>query len=166
MTAVKVAAVHAALVLADRVATIGRVVSLAGQAARRRATLAVFPEAFVPGYPDWHGAAVPGAPRPPSYGFDRIGGLICGDKPGHAEAGRRDRRSRPRVVVTHAQARELLTAVSAPVPGRSEQTDGLTRRSIDRASPVAVSLAGDRSGRRHGVPDRAAREAATRDASG
>jgi hypothetical protein len=47
MTAVKVAAGHAALVLADRDTTIARVVSLAGQAARRRATLVVFPEAFV-----------------------------------------------------------------------------------------------------------------------
>lgn len=41
MTAVKVTAVHSAPVLSGRVAAIGRVVSLAGQAARRRATLVV-----------------------------------------------------------------------------------------------------------------------------
>jgi hypothetical protein len=95
MTAVKVAAVHAAPVLADRDATIARVVSLAGQAARRRATLVVFPQAFVPWYPDWHGAAVSGPPRPPSCGFGPLGGLIFWEKPGHAQAGRRNRRSRP-----------------------------------------------------------------------
>jgi hypothetical protein len=43
MTAVKVAAVHAAPVLADRDATIARVVSLAGRAARGRGTLVISP---------------------------------------------------------------------------------------------------------------------------
>jgi hypothetical protein len=41
MTAAEVPAVHPAPVLSGRVAAIGRVVSLAGQAARRRATLLV-----------------------------------------------------------------------------------------------------------------------------
>ena len=50
---VKVAAVQAAPVLLDRDATIGKVVALAEQAAAGGARLVVFPEAFVPGYPDW-----------------------------------------------------------------------------------------------------------------
>jgi nitrilase len=50
---VTVAAVQAAPVLLDREATIGKVVALAEQAAAQGARLVVFPEAFVPGYPDW-----------------------------------------------------------------------------------------------------------------
>ena len=50
---VVVAAVQAAPVLLDREATIGRVVALAEQAAAGGARLVAFPEAFVPGYPDW-----------------------------------------------------------------------------------------------------------------
>jgi nitrilase len=53
MKPVKVAAVQAAPVLADRDATIARVITLAEEAAAEGARLAVFPEAFVPGYPDW-----------------------------------------------------------------------------------------------------------------
>jgi nitrilase len=50
---VTVAAVQAAPVLLDRDVTIGKVVALTEQAAAQGARLVVFPEAFVPGYPDW-----------------------------------------------------------------------------------------------------------------
>ena len=53
MGPVKVAAVQATPVLADRDATIGRVIALAETAAAEGARLVAFPEAFVPGYPDW-----------------------------------------------------------------------------------------------------------------
>src|SRR6266516_7626528 len=53
MEPVKVAAVQAAPVLLDRDETIARVVTLAGKAAAEGARLVAFPEAFVPGYPDW-----------------------------------------------------------------------------------------------------------------
>ncbi len=53
MERVKVAAVQAAPLLLDRDATIAKVTALAGEAAGQGARLVVFPEAFVPGYPDW-----------------------------------------------------------------------------------------------------------------
>ena len=53
MKPVKVAAVQAAPVLLDRDATISKVVALAEQAAAEGARIVAFPEAFVPGYPDW-----------------------------------------------------------------------------------------------------------------
>ena len=53
MNPVKVAAVQAAPVLLDRDETIAKVVTLAGKAAAEGARLVAFPEAFVPGYPDW-----------------------------------------------------------------------------------------------------------------
>jgi len=53
MVAVTVAAVQSAPVFMDRDATIAKVAALAGQAASDGARLVAFPEAFVPGYPDW-----------------------------------------------------------------------------------------------------------------
>src|SRR5215469_16695556 len=53
MEPVKVAAVQAAPVLLDRDKTIATVVALAEKAAAEGARLVAFPEAFVPGYPDW-----------------------------------------------------------------------------------------------------------------
>ena len=53
MDPVKVAAVQASPVLLDRDETIAKVVALAEKAAAEGARLVAFPEAFVPGYPDW-----------------------------------------------------------------------------------------------------------------
>ncbi len=50
---VKVAAVQAAPVFLDREATIEKVATLTKEAATQSAALVVFPEAFVPTYPDW-----------------------------------------------------------------------------------------------------------------
>ena len=53
MDPVKVAAVQAAPVFLDRDATVDKVIELAEKAAGDGAGLVVFPETFVPGYPDW-----------------------------------------------------------------------------------------------------------------
>ncbi len=53
MEPVKVAAVQATAALLDRDATLAKVVAPYEKAAAEGARLVAFPEAFVPGYPDW-----------------------------------------------------------------------------------------------------------------
>lgn len=53
MQPVKIAAVQAPPVFLDREATLERLAALTQEAAAAGAGLVVFPEAFVPGYPDW-----------------------------------------------------------------------------------------------------------------
>src|SRR5258708_39912930 len=50
---VKLAAVQAAPVYLDRKATVAKVVHLVTEAAAGGANVIVFPEAFIPAYPDW-----------------------------------------------------------------------------------------------------------------
>lgn len=50
---VRVAAIHAAPVFHDRIATTRKAVSLIAEAADRGAGLAAFPESFIPGFPVW-----------------------------------------------------------------------------------------------------------------
>lgn len=56
----KVAAVQAAPVFLDRQATLDKACALIDEAARHGAALAVFPESFIPAYPDWVWAVPPG----------------------------------------------------------------------------------------------------------
>lgn len=58
---VVVAAAQATPVFLDRDATVARVVELIHEAGSRGARLVVFPEAFVPGYPDWVWRTTPSA---------------------------------------------------------------------------------------------------------
>jgi len=60
---VTVAAVQATPVLLDRDATVDRVCELIAEAAAHGARLIVFPEAFLPGYPDWVWRTRPWADR-------------------------------------------------------------------------------------------------------
>jgi predicted amidohydrolase len=59
MATVRFAVVPAAPVFLDRGATIDRVAELTAKAAADGAQLVLFPEAFVPGYPDWVGRTDP-----------------------------------------------------------------------------------------------------------
>ena len=59
MGTVKVAAIQASPVFLDRAATIEKTAELLAKAAAEGARLAVLPEGFVPGYPDWVWRATP-----------------------------------------------------------------------------------------------------------
>ncbi len=59
----KIAAVQAAPVVLDREATLDRACELIAEAGRSGARLAVFPEAFIPTYPDWVWRIPPGRHR-------------------------------------------------------------------------------------------------------
>jgi len=64
MSSFKIAAVQAASVFLDRTATIEKGCRLIEEAAKNGASLAVFPEAFVPGYPLWVWFVPPGHTHP------------------------------------------------------------------------------------------------------
>lgn len=49
----KIAVIQAAPVYMDRDATVAKTCRLIAEASRNGARLAVFPEAFIPTYPDW-----------------------------------------------------------------------------------------------------------------
>ncbi len=66
----KVAVAQATPVFLDRAATIAKACDLIGEAGRNGARLVAFPEAFVPGYPDWVWAV-------PSGENDFLGGLYA-----------------------------------------------------------------------------------------
>ena len=80
-----VAAVQATPVFLDRDATVDRACELTAKAAAAGASLVVFPEAFVPGYPDWvwrtpawsdgklTGRLLANAVEVPSPSVDRLG---------------------------------------------------------------------------------------------
>ena len=69
----RIAAVQAAPVLLDRDATLARVESLTADAAAGGAELVVFPEVFVPGYPDWVWRTTPWADGARAGGLRRHG---------------------------------------------------------------------------------------------
>src|SRR3954469_3076601 len=60
MSTFKIAAVQATPVFMDREATIAKACELIAEAAQGGARLVVFPEAFIPTYPDWVGRIPPG----------------------------------------------------------------------------------------------------------
>ncbi|MDQ4079010.1 MAG: hypothetical protein M3220_22555 [Chloroflexota bacterium] len=53
MSSYKIAAVQMAPVFLDRDATVVRACELISEASQNGARLVVFPEAFIPAYPDW-----------------------------------------------------------------------------------------------------------------
>ena len=59
----KIAAVQAAPVFLDREATVSKARELIAEAGRSGARLIVFPEAFIPTYPDWVWRIPPGRHR-------------------------------------------------------------------------------------------------------
>src|SRR5258706_11279016 len=59
MGTVKVAAIQASPVFLDRAATIDKTAELLAKASADGASLAVLPEGFIPGYPDWVWRATP-----------------------------------------------------------------------------------------------------------
>jgi nitrilase len=63
MSTFRIAAVQSAPVFMDREATVGKTCRLIAEAARGGARLVVFPEAFIPTYPDWVWRIPPGEHR-------------------------------------------------------------------------------------------------------
>ena len=62
-TSIKIAVVQAAPVVLDREATVSKACELIARAGRSGARLVVFPEAFIPTYPDWVWRIPPGQHR-------------------------------------------------------------------------------------------------------
>ncbi len=62
-TSIKIAVVQAAPVILDREATVSKACELIAEAGRSGARLVVFPEAFIPTYPDWVWRIPPGQHR-------------------------------------------------------------------------------------------------------
>jgi len=62
-TAFKIAAVQAAPVFLNRDATVEKSCKLIAEASRENARIIVFPESFIPAYPDWVWAVPPGRER-------------------------------------------------------------------------------------------------------
>jgi nitrilase len=62
-TSIKIAVVQAAPVVLDREATVSKACELIAEAGRSGARLVVFPEAFIPTYPDWVWRIPPGQHR-------------------------------------------------------------------------------------------------------
>jgi nitrilase len=60
MSILKIVAVQATPVFLDREATIAKACELIAEAGRSGARLVVFPEAFIPTYPDWVWRIPPG----------------------------------------------------------------------------------------------------------
>ncbi len=71
MTKIRVAAVQETPVFLDREATVDKVCDLIATAAADGAQLVVFPEAFVPGYPDWVWRTRPWADGPSAW-YERL----------------------------------------------------------------------------------------------
>jgi predicted amidohydrolase len=63
MSTFRIAAVQDAPVFMDREATVAKICGLIAEAARGGARLVVFPEAFIPTYPDWVWRIPPGEHR-------------------------------------------------------------------------------------------------------
>lgn len=60
MSTFKIATVQSAPVFMDREATVEKICELIAEAAQESAGLVVFPEAFIPTYPDWVWRIPPG----------------------------------------------------------------------------------------------------------
>ena len=96
----KIAAVQAAPVFLDREATVGKACRLIAEAGSQGARLIVFPESFIPAYPDWVWAVPPGRGKILSQMYaDFLANAV--DVPGAASEtlGRAARESRAYVVM-------------------------------------------------------------------
>ncbi len=109
----RVAAVQASPVWFDRAATLAKAVELIAEAGREGASLVVFPEAFVSGYPFWVWFVPPGQTRPLRDFYTALHrGAV--DVPGPVLDG------------VAAAAREAGVAVVLPVNERNSEAGGTT----------------------------------------